>query len=75
MRSFTLSIFATLAFAVFSFAAPMIGGSPVNAIAARHDEHSKDVSLEIALKLAIDVITPITEELSELLSGLFMSSV
>ena len=69
MRSFTLSIFATLAFAVFSFAAPMIGGaSPVNAIAARDagaDHHTKEVSLEVVLTAAIDVITPITEKLSE----------
>ena len=66
MRSFILSIAATLAFAVFSFAAPMpAGGSPVNAIAARHDDHSKSVSLEVVLNTAIEVITPITEELGE----------
>jgi len=63
MRSFVLYIFATLAFAVFSYAAPIVAGSPVNAVAARHDDHSKDVSLEIVLNAAIEVITPITEEL------------
>ena len=66
MRSAILSILATLAFAIFSFAAPTPAGpSPVNAIAARHDDHSKEVSLEVVLNAAIEVITPITEELSE----------
>ena len=67
MRSFVISIFATLAFAVFSYAAPMLanGLSPVNAVAARHDEHTKDVSLEVVLNAAIAVITPITVELGE----------
>jgi len=64
MRSFTLSIFATLAFAAFSYAAPMFGGvAPVNAVAARHEEHTKGVSLEVVLNAAIEVITPITNEL------------
>ncbi|KAF9653538.1 hypothetical protein BDM02DRAFT_3125522 [Thelephora ganbajun] len=65
MRSFTLSIFATLAFAVFSYAAPMFAGpSPVDAIAARHEgEHTKDTSLEVVLTTAIELITPITAEL------------
>ena len=77
MRSFILSIAATLAFTVFSFAVPMPAeASPVNAIAARHDDHSKRISLEVVVKskgfslevvlnTAIDVITPITEELGE----------
>jgi len=73
MRSFTLSIFATLAFAAFSFAAPMIGGaSPVNAVAARGagaNRHTKEVSLEVVLTAAIDVITPITEKLTCIKSG------
>lgn len=65
MRSFTLSIFATLAFAVFSFAAPMIAGPSVNAIAARHDDHTTEVSLEVVLNTCIEVITPITEKLGK----------
>jgi len=67
MRSFTLSIFATLAFAVFSYAAPVLVDSlPVDAIAARHEgEHTEDVSLEVVLNNAIEVITPITEKLGE----------
>jgi len=66
MRSFTLSMFATLALAAFSYAAPMFAGpAPVNAIAARHDDHTKDVSLEVVLNAAIEVITPITAELGE----------
>src|SRR5579872_5091703 len=64
MRSFTLSIFATLAFAVFSYAAPM-PNPPPNVVAARHDEHTKDVSLEVVFNAAIEVITPITVELGE----------
>lgn len=68
MRSAILSVLATLAFAVFSYAAPLPAGpSPVNAIAARGDnhEHTKEVSLEVVLNAAIEVITPITEELGE----------
>ena len=68
MRSSIVSVLATLAFALFSYAAPMPAGpSPVNAIAARNDdhEHTKGVSLEVVLNAAIEVITPITEELSE----------
>ena len=43
------------------------GPSPVNAIAARNDQHghTKDVSLEVVLNAAIRVITPITEELGK----------
>jgi len=64
MRSFTLSVFATMAFAAFSYAAPMLGGAPVNAIAARHDgEHTKENSLGVVLNLAIEVVTPITARL------------
>jgi len=64
MRFFGLSAFATLAFAVFSSAAPTPAGVPVNAIAARHDgEHTKDNSLEVVLTLAIEVVTPIASEL------------
>lgn len=65
MRSFILSIFATLALTAFSFAAPMpaAGLSPVNAVAARHDEHDKSNSLEVVLTNAITVITPITVKL------------
>lgn len=67
MRSFVLSVFATLAFAFFSYAAPMPanGVSPINAVAARNDGHTKDVSLEVVLNAAIEVITPITLELGE----------
>ena len=65
MRSFTLSIFATLAFAVFSFAAPMLAGPSVNAIAARTDEHTTDNCLQVVLEACITVITPITEKLGE----------
>jgi len=69
MRSFIVSALAALAFAVFSYAAPMPAGpSPVNAIAARNrndkHEHTKSVSLEVVLNAAIEVITPITKELS-----------
>jgi hypothetical protein len=72
MRSFILSILATLAFALFSYAAPMpAGAAAVNAIAARGKNktkdhgHTKEVSLEVVLTTAIKVITPIAEELSE----------
>lgn len=68
MRSIIFSVLATLAFALFSYAAPTpVGPSPVNAIAARGDdhEHTKSVSLEVVLNAAIEVITPITEELGE----------
>jgi hypothetical protein len=67
MRSFTLSVFAALAFAAFSYAAPMLtnGLSSAAGIAARHDQHTKDVSLEVVLADAIKMIAPITVELGE----------
>ena len=65
MRFFGLSALATLAFAVFSSAAPTPAGVPVNAIAARHDDHTKDNSLEVVLTVAIEVITPIASELGK----------
>lgn len=63
MRSFGLSVFATLALAAFSYAAPMVAG--VNAIAARHEDHTKSVSLEVVLTTAIELVTPITNELGK----------
>ena len=65
MRSFILSIFATLAFAVFSYAAPMAAGPSVNAIAARHDDHTTEVSLEVVLNTCIEAVTPLTEKLGK----------
>ena len=66
MRSFTLSVFTTLAFAAFSYAAPMLGGAPVNAIVARGDsEPTEATSLAVVLSVAIDVMTPIAAELGK----------
>ena len=68
MRSFVLSIFAALTFAIFTHAAPMpaaTGAPSAGAVVVRHDDHTTDDSLEVVLTTAIERISPITVDLGK----------
>ena len=65
MRSFIVSILATLAFALFTYAAPMPAqAAPVYAIAARDDKPT----LEKTFNKCIDGMKPHTDELRRCIS-------
>ena len=68
MRSFIVSIIATLAFALFAYAAPMPAmAAPVNAIAARQEDKDHP-TFEKTFTKCIDGVKPHTDELGECFS-------
>ena len=62
-HSFPLSIPVILVLAAFPCGAP--APSPADDVPACHDEHTKDVSLEVFLTTAVKAIAPTTIELGE----------